>query len=108
MDQVEFVSGDLLDQLSMVEALRSFGPDEVYNLAAQSHVHVSFDMPVYTAEVKAAISMLGPGRMLALRKKAMEHRRQMDNLHILINYVDDIDKEMAYIRDKEIDYALRM
>jgi len=60
MDQVEFVSGDLLDQLSMVEALRSFEPEEVYNLAAQSFVQTSFSQPVLTGETTA----LGVTRLL--------------------------------------------
>ncbi len=59
-DQVEFVSGDLLDQLSMVEALRSFEPEEVYNLAAQSFVQTSFGQPVLTGETTA----LGVTRLL--------------------------------------------
>ena len=53
MDRVELVSGDLLDQLSMVETLRSFEPDEVYNLAAQSFVQTSFSQPVLTGETTA-------------------------------------------------------
>ena len=60
MDRVEFVSGDLLDQLSMVETLRSFEPDEVYNLAAQSFVQTSFSQPVLTGETTA----LGVTRLL--------------------------------------------
>ena len=60
MDQVEFVSGDLLDQLSMVQALRSFEPEEVYNLAAQSFVQTSFSQPVLTGETTA----LGVTRVL--------------------------------------------
>ncbi len=60
MDRVEFVSGDLLDQFSMVETLRSFEPDEVYNLAAQSFVQTSFSQPVLTGETTA----LGVTRLL--------------------------------------------
>ena len=60
MDRVEFVSGDLLDQLSMVEAVRSFEPEEVYNLAAQSFVQTSFGQPVLTGETTA----LGVTRLL--------------------------------------------
>ena len=60
MDRVKFVSGDLLDQLSMVEALRSFKPEEVYNLAAQSFVQTSFGQPVLTGETTA----LGVTRLL--------------------------------------------
>src|SRR5687767_2570878 len=43
--------GDLVDQNSLVRTLDNVGPDEVYNLAAQSHVKVSFEMPDYTADV---------------------------------------------------------
>jgi GDPmannose 4,6-dehydratase len=43
--------GDLVDQNSLVRTLGSVGPDEIYNLAAQSHVKVSFEMPDYTADV---------------------------------------------------------
>ena len=60
MDRVEFLSGDLLDQLSMVQALRSFEPEEVYNLAAQSFVQTSFSQPVLTGETTA----LGVTRLL--------------------------------------------
>jgi GDPmannose 4,6-dehydratase len=45
--------GDLVDQYSLVRTLQKVGPDEVYNLAAQSHVKVSFEMPEYTADVSA-------------------------------------------------------
>ena len=43
--------GDLVDQNSLMRTLSLVGPDEVYNLAAQSHVKVSFEMPEYTASV---------------------------------------------------------
>jgi len=45
--------GDLVDQNSLVRTLEMVQPDEVYNLAAQSHVKVSFEMPEYTANVTA-------------------------------------------------------
>jgi GDPmannose 4,6-dehydratase len=45
--------GDLVDQNSLARALEALQPDEVYNLAAQSHVKVSFDMPEYTTDVTA-------------------------------------------------------
>lgn len=60
MDHIEFVSGDLLDQMSLVEILRTHRPDEVYNLAAQSFVQTSFDQPVLTGETTA----LGVTRVL--------------------------------------------
>src|SRR5690349_11757913 len=45
--------GDLLDAISLRRIITQVKPDEVYNLAAQSHVRTSFDQPVYTAEVVA-------------------------------------------------------
>jgi GDPmannose 4,6-dehydratase len=45
--------GDLTDGIGIQETLSSIKPDEVYNLAAQSHVRVSFDQPVYTAQTDA-------------------------------------------------------
>jgi GDPmannose 4,6-dehydratase len=59
-DQLEFANGDLLDQVSMIEALRLHQPDEVYNLAAQSFVQTSFGQPVLTGETTA----LGVTRVL--------------------------------------------
>ena len=63
--------GDLVDQNSLVRTLDHVGPDEVYNLAAQSHVKVSFDMPDYTADVTG----LGVLRLLdALRELGSKAR----------------------------------
>lgn len=52
-DDLELVPGDLLDQASMMTAIDQVGPDEVYNLAAQSFVQTSFGQPVLTAETTA-------------------------------------------------------
>lgn len=59
-DKINFVSGDLLDEASLVHALREAKPDEVYNLASQSFVAESWKQPVYTGEVTG----LGAVRML--------------------------------------------
>ncbi len=59
-DQVRFVPGDLLDEVSMIEVLRTYRPSEVYNLAAQSFVQTSFGQPVLTGETTA----LGVTRLL--------------------------------------------
>jgi GDPmannose 4,6-dehydratase len=59
-DDVEIVQGDLLDQSSMMEIMREYQPDEVYNLAAQSFVPTSFTQPVLTGEFTA----LGVTRIL--------------------------------------------
>jgi GDPmannose 4,6-dehydratase len=59
-DQIELVPGDLLDQMSIVDALREYQPQEVYNLAAQSFVPTSWRQPVFTGEATA----LGVTRVL--------------------------------------------
>ncbi len=59
-DQLVLVPGDLLDQMSLVDALRDHSPQEVYNLAAQSFVPTSWHQPVFTGEATA----LGVTRML--------------------------------------------
>jgi GDPmannose 4,6-dehydratase len=52
-DRLQLHYGDLVDQNSLVRTLQAIAPDEIYNLAAQSHVKVSFEMPEYTASVTA-------------------------------------------------------
>ena len=49
--KLNLVYGDLLDMSSLLQVLQKCNPDEVYNLAAQSHVRISFDQPVYTSQV---------------------------------------------------------
>lgn len=50
---IQFVNGDLLDQMSLIDAIKQHSPDEVYNLAAQSFVQTSFGQPVLTGETTA-------------------------------------------------------
>ena len=65
-DHIELVQADLLDQSSLDEAIRSTQPDEVYNLAAQSFVPVSWEQPLLTAEFTG----VGVTRVLeAIRKQ---------------------------------------
>ncbi|HEY2813996.1 MAG TPA: GDP-mannose 4,6-dehydratase [Acidimicrobiales bacterium] len=59
-DRIEFVAGDLLDEVSMLSILREHRPNEVYNLAAQSFVQTSWSQPVFTGETTA----LGVTRIL--------------------------------------------
>lgn len=63
--------GDMTDSSSLIRIIQSVQPDEIYNLAAQSHVKVSFDVPEYTAEADAVgtLRMLEAVRILGLEKK---------------------------------------
>lgn len=62
IDKLKLHFGDLTDELSLQKIIAEVRPDEIYNLAAQSHVRVSFDIPVYTADVNA----LGTLRILEI------------------------------------------
>jgi GDPmannose 4,6-dehydratase len=69
--EVELVFGDLTDASSLNQLMRTIRPDEVYNLGAQSHVRVSFDIPEYTNDSGA----LGTLRMLdAIREEGVAAR----------------------------------
>ena len=68
-DQFFFHHGDVTDASNLNRILETVGPDEIYNLAAQSHVQVSFEIPDYTAQVDA----LGTLRFLdAIRETRLE------------------------------------
>ena len=68
---IELHYGDMTDSSSLVRIIQTVQPDEIYNLAAQSHVKVSFDCPEYTAETDA----VGTLRLLeAVRILGMEHK----------------------------------
>jgi GDPmannose 4,6-dehydratase len=69
--EIELVFGDLSDGSVLNQLIRSIRPDEVYNLGAQSHVRVSFDIPEYTADTDA----LGTLRLLdAIREEGVRAR----------------------------------
>jgi GDPmannose 4,6-dehydratase len=73
-DRLALHYGDLVDQNSLVRTLESVGPEEIYNLAAQSHVKVSFEMPEYTADVTAigVLRLLDAVRDIGLRAKVYQ------------------------------------
>jgi GDPmannose 4,6-dehydratase len=63
--------GDLTDSTNLIRLVQETMPDEIYNLAAQSHVHVSFETPEYTsnADATGALRLLEAIRILGLEKK---------------------------------------
>ena len=63
--------GDVTDSLSVMQLVKKIGPNEIYNLAAQSHVAVSFEVPEYTAEADAIgpLRILESIKILGLKKK---------------------------------------
>lgn len=57
LDKITILHGDLTDRTSLIEAIEKSNPDEIYNTAAQSHVKVSWDQPVLTAEINSIGSL---------------------------------------------------
>ena len=74
--------GDLSDSMSILSVVSTVRPDEIYNLAAQSHVKVSFDVPEYTAEADAigTLRMLEAVRILGLEKKTRIYQASTSEL----------------------------
>jgi GDPmannose 4,6-dehydratase len=70
-DRLTLVHGDLLDQTSLIDIMREYQPDEIYNLAAQSFVPVSWKQPVLTGEFTA----LGVTRMLEAMRSIVPEAR---------------------------------
>ena len=69
--RLRLIYGDLNDSSSLNQILQQVQPDEIYNLGAQSHVRVSFDVPEYTGEVTGlgTVRLLEAIRMIGLRTK---------------------------------------
>ncbi|MBO7291247.1 MAG: GDP-mannose 4,6-dehydratase [Bacteroidaceae bacterium] len=73
---------DMTDSSSLIRIIQMVQPDEIYNLAAQSHVKVSFDVPEYTAEVDAVgtLRLLEAVRILGLEKKCRKYQASTSEL----------------------------
>jgi GDPmannose 4,6-dehydratase len=73
-DRLTLHYGDLVDQNSLVRTLEAVAPDEIYNLAAQSHVKVSFEMPEYTTDVTAigVLRVLDAARDIGLKTRVYQ------------------------------------
>ena len=69
--QFKMEYGDMTDGASLQRVISHYMPDEIYNLAGQSHVHISFDVPEMSAQVNA----LGPLRILECIKSLAPHKR---------------------------------
>ena len=80
--KVDLHYGDMTDSSSLLRIIQKIQPDEIYNLAAQSHVKVSFDVPEYTAETVAlgTLRMLEAVRILGLVKKTRIYQASTSEL----------------------------
>lgn len=78
--------GDMTDSSSLIRIIQMTQPDEIYNLAAQSHVKVSFDVPEYTAEADATgtLRLLEAVRILGLERKTRIYQASTSELFGLV------------------------
>ncbi len=82
-DRFHLHYGDMSDSTNLIRLLQENQPDEIYNLAAQSHVHISFDCPEYTADVDAlgTLRLLEAIRILNLQKKTRFYQASTSELY---------------------------
>jgi GDPmannose 4,6-dehydratase len=92
--------GDLSDSSNLIRVLSEVQPDEVYNLAAQSHVAVSFESPEYTADVDAlgTLRLLEGIRFLGLEKKTRFYQASTSELYGLVQEVPQKETTPFYPR----------
>ena len=92
--------GDMTDSSSLIHIIAKIKPDEIYNLAAQSHVAVSFEEPEYTANSDAigALRILEAIRILNLEKKTKFYQASTSELYGLVQEVPQNEKTPFYPR----------
>ncbi|CAH0351855.1 GDP-mannose 4,6-dehydratase [Aquabacterium sp. CECT 9606] len=92
--------GDLTDSTSLVRIMQKVQPDEVYNLAAQSHVAVSFEEPEYTANADGigALRLLEAIRILGLEKKTRFYQASTSELYGLVQEIPQKETTPFYPR----------
>src|SRR5689334_5556990 len=81
--------GDLTDSTNIIRIIQQVQPDEIYNLGAMSHVHVSFDEPEYSANVDGlgTLRILEAVRILGLSKKTRIYQASTSELYGLVQAV---------------------
>jgi GDPmannose 4,6-dehydratase len=85
-DSITLHYGDLTDSTNLVRIIQKVKPDEIYNLGAQSHVKVSFEMPEYTADVDAmgTLRILEAVRLLGMEKTVRIYQASTSELYGLV------------------------
>src|SRR5277367_2099176 len=92
--------GDMTDSSSLVHVVEKVQPDEIYNLAAQSHVKVSFEEPEYTANSDAlgTLRLLEAIRILSLTDKARFYQASTSEMYGLVQQTPQSEKTPFYPR----------
>lgn len=92
--------GDLTDSTNLIRIIQEVQPDEIYNLAAMSHVHVSFETPEYTANADGIgmLRILEAVRLLGLTKKIKVYQASTSELYGLVQEVPQSERTPFYPR----------
>ncbi|MCO5118465.1 MAG: GDP-mannose 4,6-dehydratase [Burkholderiaceae bacterium] len=92
--------GDLTDSTNLIRVVQEVQPDEIYNLAAQSHVQVSFETPEYTANADAlgTLRLLEAIRILGLEKKTRFYQASTSELYGKVQEIPQTEKTPFYPR----------
>lgn len=92
--------GDLTDSMNLTRIIQEVQPDEIYNLAAMSHVHVSFELPEYTANADGigTLRILEAVRLLGLTKKTKIYQASTSELYGLVQAVPQSETTPFYPR----------
>ena len=92
--------GDMTDSMNLTRIIQEAQPDEIYNLAAMSHVKVSFDTPEYTANADGigTLRILEAIRLLGLTKKTRIYQASTSELYGLVQQVPQTEKTPFYPR----------
>ena len=92
--------GDLTDSTNLIRIIQEVQPDEIYNLAAMSHVHVSFEEPEYTANADGigTLRILEAVRLLGLTKKTKIYQASTSELYGLVQSVPQNENTPFYPR----------
>lgn len=92
--------GDMTDSMNLTRIIQEVQPDEIYNLAAMSHVHVSFDTPEYTANADGigTLRLLEAIRLLGLTKKTKIYQASTSELYGLVQEVPQSETTPFYPR----------
>ncbi len=92
--------GDMTDSSSLIRIIQQIQPDEIYNLAAQSHVKVSFEVPEYTADTDAlgTLRMLEAVRILGLEKKIRIYQASTSELYGKVQEIPQSETTPFYPR----------
>jgi len=99
-DEIRMYHGDMTDSSSLTHIIQKAQPDEIYNLAAQSHVAVSFEEPEYTADADAlgALRILEAIRILGLEKKTRFYQASTSELYGKVQESPQTEKTPFYPR----------